>query len=350
MGNTLKKRPNIKDVAAAAGTSQTTVSRVLNNTGYPVKEDLRQRIVKAARDLNYSPNTLGRMLKHNENRELGIIIPTIVNPFYTQIVLGMETEARKNEYGVLLCNTLRSAKVEEDSIRSLFEKCIMGIALASVTEDHNLLGELQEMGLKAVAIDQEITDVEACANVRFDYLRAGVLAAEKLIATGHRNMAYLSSPLRRRSRMELLEGFRLGHSLSGRFLPPQNILIDEAEKESTDDIYELVCGRRLAYRLLQMGYRPDGIFVTNDMIAIGVAAALQENGLRVPEDISLVSADNITLSALASPPLTTIEQPAYEMGRLACRMLMDMLEGHGLQSLSVTLQPKLVERGSVRSR
>lgn len=346
----MKKRAGIKAVAAQAGVSPTTVSRVLGNTGYPVSDALRQRVLQAAKDLDYTPNLLGRMLKNNQSRELGIIIPTIVNPFYTQIVLGMETEARRQGFGVMLCNTLRDEELENSHLKSLFEKCIMGVALASVATDHESLRALQRMGLRVVVIDQEITEVEACGKVRFDYLRAGMLAAERLIATGHRRTAYLSSPLVRRSRTELLQGFAMGHALQGRTLPREYILIDHRESESVDGVYELECARRLTERLLSMDTPPDGLYVTNDMIAIGVMAALSERGIRVPEDVSMIGTDNIAFSAMVSPGLTTIEQPSFEMGRLACRMLTDMLGEEERDPLSVTLEPSLVERGSVMNR
>lgn len=345
-----RKRASIKDVARIAGTSQATVSRTLNDTGYPVKEELRQRIFAAAKELEYTPNLLGRMLKCNQNKELGIIIPTIVNPFYTQIILGMEIEARKSDYGVLLCNTLRSTTIENDDLRSLFNKQIMGIAIASVTDEHALLRSLQQKGLKIVIIDQDVQDVEPCAKVGFNYLRAGMLAAEKLITYGHRNMAYLSSPLNRRSRMELLEGFRAGHIMHGLTLQEENILVDESEAESGEGIYELECAKRLAQRLTALSNRPDGIFVTNDMIAIGILSELSAYGVNVPSDISMVGFDNILFSAMVSPQLTTIESPAQQIGILACKMLIGMLTGETPNPPHITLEPKWIERGSVQAR
>ena len=344
-----KGRASIKDVARAADVSPTTVSRVLRDADYPVNPALRERVLRAARELDYTPNMLGRMFKSNRNQELGIIIPTVVNPFYTQIVMGMETEARQGEYGVLLCNTLRSAKLENNALRSLFEKRILGVAIASVTEDHALIRKLQRDGLKVVAIDQELRDVEGCAKVGFDYKRAGMLAAQNLIQSGHRNTAYLSSPLNKQSRAELLEGFRMGHLAHGRTLAPENILIDDSEDEYPEGIYELECARRLAQRLVRMHSRPDGVFVTNDMIAMGLLSALPERGIRVPEDVSVVGFDNILFSAMVSPPLTTIEQPALEIGRRAYRMLLQMLEGEGGPA-DVTLEPRWIERRSVKDR
>lgn len=342
------KRVGIQDVALAAGVSKSTVSRVLNDNGYPVKQELRQRILRAARELDYTPNVLGRMLQSNSNQEIGILIPTIENPFYTQIVMGLENEARQCGYGVLLCNTLRSSKIETECLRSLFEKRVAGVALSSVSDEHAELRSLQKKGLRLVVIDQNLADVTPCAQVGFDYLRAGVLAAEHLIDSGRRRIAFLSSPLSKHSRRELLEGIRLGHTLRGMTLYPENVLIDEAQEESAEDNYDLECGRRLAVRLLAMHDRPDGVFISNDMIAIGALSMFAQKGVAVPGDLSVIGFDNIPMSSVISPSLTTIEQPAREIGRLACRMLIDLLEGKTDGPFSIMLNPKLVERLSVR--
>ena len=134
-----KKRAGIHDVAREAGVSPATVSRVLNAAGYPVSEEVRKKVIQAADRLDYTPNQLGRMLKKNENRMIGIVVPTIANPFYSQIVIGIETEARRRGYGALLCNTFRDPEEENRCIQSLFEKQVMGIALSSVVENHALV-------------------------------------------------------------------------------------------------------------------------------------------------------------------------------------------------------------------
>lgn len=345
-----KKRVGIKDVAQAAGTSPATVSRVLNDTGYPVREALRQRILRVAKEMEYTPNMLGRMLQSDRSQELGIVIPNIVNPFYTQIVLGMETEARRSGHGVTLCNTLRNTRVEENILRSLFDKRIVGVAVASVAKEHSLLRQLQRRGMQVVIIDQDITDVDPCSRVGFNYLRAGMMAAEHLRDTGHQNLAYCSSPLNRRSRQELLQGFQAGHARYGLTLDPRNLLVDEAEAESEEGIYELECARRLTRKLVHLKNRPDAIFVSNDMIAIGMLSELAGRGISVPDDISVIGFDNIIFSATMRPRLTTIEQPAREIGRLAGHMLLRMLENDHLEPLSVTLEPALIERDTVRNR
>jgi LacI family transcriptional regulator len=349
MDSTLKKekRANIYDVAREAGSSPATVSRVLNNNGYPVKEEIREKILLAAKKLDYTPNALGRMLKSNQTKVIGVIVPTIVNPFYSQIVLGIETEAKKSDYGVLLCNTARDPAEEAKYLQSLFDKQVMGIALSSVTENYDLIKVLQRKGLKVVFIDQDAADVE-CGKIGFNYIKCGIIAAEYLISSGHRNMAYFTSPLVKRNRVERLEGFRTGLAMHGLTLDPSNVYVDELENDHTNSNYEFECGKRLAARMLESENRPTAIFTANDMIAVGVLQQLADSGVAVPDEISVIGFDNIHIASVVNPPLTTIDQPSMDIGRFACHMLIDMLEGSSSVGAMVTLEPTLVERRSVR--
>lgn len=342
------KRAGIHDVARVAGVSPATVSRVLNATGYPVSEEASQKVREAAVRLDYTPNQLGRMLKKNENKMIGIVVPTIANPFYSQIVIGIETEARRRGYGALLCNTLRDEEEENNCIQSLFDKQVMGIAISSVAENHALIRSLQKKGLKVVLIDQDAPDLD-CVRIGYNIIKGGIIAAEHLIGRGHKNAAFLSSPLNRRSRIELLEGFRAGHAMHGMDLKPENVILDDAESESTEGIYEIECGKRLAARLLDRNDRPTAVFAANDMIAIGVMQQLAASGLTVPDDISVIGFDNIFLSSVVNPPLTTIDQPSTGTGRLVCQLLIGMIEGNTADPLAVSLEPKLVERKSVKN-
>lgn len=334
-------------MAREAGVSPATVSRVLNATGYPVSDCARQKVISAADRLDYTPNQLGRMLQKNQNKTLGIIVPTITNPFYSQIVVGIETEARRRGYGALLCNTLRDAGEENKCILSLFEKQVEGIVISSVVEDHALIRSLQKKGLKLVLIDQDAPDLD-CLRIGYNYIKSGIIAAEYLIGRGHRKAAFVSSPLNKRSRVELLEGFRAGYAMHGLELKTDHVILDEAEAEIDDSIYEIECGKRLAPRLLSMKDRPTAVFAANDMIAIGIMQQMNAFGLSVPDDLSLIGFDNIILSSAVQPSLTTIEQPAAMTGRVACQLLIGMMEGSDANPLAISLEPRLVERNSVK--
>jgi LacI family transcriptional regulator len=342
----INKKTTIYDIAAEVGTSTATVSRVLSNSGYPVREELRNHIMKAANQLNYTPNMVGRMLKKNESHDIGVIIPTISNPFYTQLVLGIELEARKRGYNILLCNSFREAAAEKKYLESLYQKRVSGIILSSVDENHEYLRHMKEKGVHIVLVDQIIDDLQ-CSRIGFDYIKGGMIAVEYLIKAGHRNIAFLSSPLTRRSRKETLEGYRLALIKNEIEFRKENLIVSESEEESRNGTYEYENGKMLAQKVLELEDRPTAIFAVNDMTAFGVINKLLSCGIRVPEDISVIGFDNIDMSSMIHPPLTTVNQPAYETGRQASRLLLDGIESGGSEDMSMTLEPTLIIRSSV---
>lgn len=341
------KKTTIYDIAAKVGTSTATVSRVLSNSGYPVRDEMRCRILDAAKEMNYSPNMIGRMLKKSESKDIGVIIPTIINPFYPQMVLGIELEARQRGYNILLCNSFREAETEKKYIESLYQKQVGGIIISSIGENHSFLKEIQSKGVRIVVFDQDIEDLE-CSKVGFNYIRGGVLAVEHLIKMGHQNIAFLTSPLTRRSRRETMEGYRLALLKNDLNYRERNALISEHEEETTNGNYEFKNGKRLAQRFLELDDRPTAIFAVNDMTAFGIIQQLLNSGVRVPEDVSVVGFDNIEVSSMINPPLTTVDQPSFETGRLACKMLLESMGDREYKNVSVTLEPTLIIRNSVK--
>lgn len=346
MKKAVSKKCTIYDVAAKAGASSATVSRVIANSGYPVSGELRNRILDAAKELNYTPNAVGRMLKKSESTDIGIIIPTITNPYYSALLLGAEQEARKEGYNLFLCNSLRDAATERKYLDSLFQKQVRGIMVPSAGDNPAKLKDLQQYGVCIVAFDQGVDDAK-CNSVGFDYARGARLAMDHLVENGHSKIAFLSAPVMKKSRQSMLEGYR--HALADHGLPAisEYVVLSESEEELQDGTYEFQNGRRLAGKFLTLADRPTAILAINDLTAAGIMQELAANGVCVPQDVSIVGFDNIELSAMLSPPLTTVNQPAFETGRLACRMLLDSLAGSRDEGMSVLLQPQLVVRNSV---
>ena len=340
------KKPTIYDIAEEVGFSTATVSRVLSNSSYPVKEQTRNKILETARKLNYEPNIIGRMLKKNESMDIGVIIPTISNPFYPQIVLGIEQEARSRGYNILLCNSLRDSVTEQKYIETLYRKQVKGIIISSIGENRRYLERLRKQGIVIVAIDQEIEGFE-CNKVVFDYVKGGEIATDYLILQGHTNIAFLTSPLTRKSRKDVFEGYKLSLLKNNISLNENNIIVSDKEEECENSTYEFRNGRWLAKRFLERNTGSTAVFVGNDMTAFGVIQEFTENGIKVPDDISVVGFDNIEISSMINPLLTTVNQPAYETGKLACQMLFDSFEGKEDANRTVILEPFLVIRKSV---
>jgi len=341
------KKTTIYDIAAEVGTSSATVSRVLSNSGYPVSEGIRSRILDAAKTLNYSPNMVGRMLKKSESKDIGVVIPTISNPFYPQLVLGIELEARKSGYSILLCNSFRDASTEKKYMESLYQKQVRGLIISSIDKNFEFLKQLQENDIKIVAFDQNIDEFK-CSRVGFDFVKGGMMAIDYLAGMGHKNIAFLSSPLTRNSRRETMEGYKLGLLRNGLTFNEANIIISEYEEETENGTYEFENGRMLAKKFLMLSDKPTAIFAVNDITAFGIIQELLSNGIGVPQDVSIIGFDNIEVSSMVNPPLTTINQPSYETGRLACKILIESLDEGEEKEVRVSLDPSLVIRKSVR--
>jgi LacI family transcriptional regulator len=339
------KSPTIHDVAKKANASAATVSRVLSNSNYPVSAAMREKILRTAKEMEYIPNLFGKQLKTNTNMTLGIIIPSITNPFYSSMILGIEEIARNHNYHVLLCNSLHDPKREDEYLKTIFEKQIKGLIISSISKNKKLLKQLIGMGLNVIALDQDIDGMDVY-RIEFDYRKGGYMATKHLIEKGHRSIAYITSPLNRPSRISIYKGYLDAIKEYG--LEPY---LEEADQdEAYNGAYEFENGRRLTRKLVELSNPPSAIFACNDMTAFGVINELGFHGISVPQDISVIGFDGIEFGQMITPALTTIKQPDYEMGRLACSMLIDMLKGERKSDLDIILQPKLVERNSVAAR
>lgn len=341
------KRVTVYDVAKAAGTSTATVSRVLSNSDYPISNEIRKKVLDTARKMNYSPNLVGRMLKKSESKDIGVIIPNISNPFYPMLVLGIETEAYKRGYNILLCNSYRNAANEKKYIESMYQKQVRGIILSTIRKEHGFLRELCNNGLKIVGFDQNIEGLQ-CNKISFDFIRGGMMAVDYLVSMGHTRIAFATSPLTRRSRREIFEGYKLGLLKNKISFSQDLVYVLEREKEVENGTYEFTSGMDLAAKCIESKNRPTAVFAVNDITAMGIIHGLISRGIKIPDDISIIGFDNIEFSAMSNPPLTTIDQPAFETGRLACKTLIECMNEKESNYISIKLEPTLIERKSVK--
>lgn len=335
----------IADIAAEVGTSPATVSRVLNDTDYPVSEELRRRVLAAAKKHRYTP-VAQRSRRKRLHHEIGVIVPTVTNPYFMSIVMGIEFEAKRNDYSVLTYNSLRDAHSEERYTNSLLGRQLDGLILFPMGQSsHTIMDRIQQLS-PVVCIDQYLEGFSG-SKVGFNYLGAGTMAVEHLVSLGHREIAFLTTPFTRPSRREMFEGYKLGLSRNGIPFNPAWVLEAPFEQEQQDSIYEFAAGKELAGRFLQMEDRPRAIVAINDLTAYGIVNKLQSRGVAIPGEVSVIGMDNLETSAMIYPPLTTIYQPANETGRLACKLLLDrIVSKEELTPLSITLEPELVVRKS----
>ncbi|TDF93213.1 LacI family DNA-binding transcriptional regulator [Paenibacillus piri] len=340
------KPVTIHDIAEMANASAATVSRVLSNSSYPVSHDMRRKIRAAAKALNYTPNMLGRQLKKNNSMTIGVIIPSITNPFYADVVLGIEEIARKHGYHVLLCNSHQNPQLEAEYLQTLLEKQVKGIIVSSISRQKDLLQPYLAKGVKIIAMDQ-IIDNPDVYQIGFDYRKGAYMACRYLIGQGHTRIALVTAPLNRPSRISLLNGYQDAHREAG--ITPLKAWFQESEDSediSYGSAFEFTNGKLLTRKLLHMAERPTAILACNDLTAAGVINELGEYGIEVPGQISVIGFDNIELSQMLTPALTTVDLPKYEMGRFACSTLMDLLEGNEIRAKEVVLEPELIVRKS----
>ena len=345
--NTKIPTSTLKDVAKRAGVSLSTASRVLSSADYPVSQDLRARVVRASKELNYIPNVFGKMLKSNVSDAIGIIVPTLQNPFYNQVIFGIESAAAQSGHEIRLFSSHRSVIQERKHIMTLLQNHIMGLIILSIDSTPDTLNEYISYGGRVALLEADFT-LEHSISVDTDCFAAGKIAADHLIDLGHRRIAFLTSPLTKSFRRRILDGVKEALENAGCPLNNEDIFVADAEKESTTGMYEFENGRLLTANLLKTHRDYTAIITINDITAFGVIQVLANHGLSVPEDMSVISFDNISYSEMISPPLTTVNLPSSNMGFEACQMLISEIEsGHAdMQNMVFHFPCELMKRRS----
>ena len=343
----MAKQSTIRDVAKLAGVSLATVSRVLNDSNYPVSAETRQRVRNAAERLEYVPNVMARSLRGDVVKDIGLVIPNISNPFYLQTMLGIGEVLAKNSYSMILCNSMRDPEREGLYLRQLYERQTRGVILSSVDENAGNVQEYIKKGMKFVLLDQKLTGIE-CPGINFDSRAGARMAAEHLIGLGHRRIAFATLPMTRWTRNGIHWGYHGALLAAG--LPYDENLVYECATEGLDanSDQELAAGQRIAEKFLRDGCPATAIICINDMLAIGVIKTLLKQGVQVPADVSVFGFDDIPFASVFVPSLTTVHCPASETGHLAALMMLNALEGGNSEvSVAMQLTPTLVIRDTV---
>lgn len=344
------KKSTITDVAKLAGTSVTTVSRVLNDVDYPVSNELRQKVKEAAEMVNYVPNAIARSLKGNTNtfQDVGIVIPNVSNPFYLQTLLGINRVSFDNRFNLILCNTMRLVEKEREFLRMLYERNVGGVIISSIDNDSNVIQEYIRKGMKFVLLDQRM-DIANCSCINFDSAKGAEMAVQYLISQGHRNIAFATTPITRWTRKEIFRGYKEALQSANIIYSEELLYVSGRELDNDESDYELSSGRVLAKQFIENRHGATAVLCINDMVAFGFIQTLYEHGIKVPEDVSVVGFDDIPFAETFIPPLTTVRYPSNETGRLAAMMLFDNMQSdNGSLALDMNLVPRLMVRGTVR--
>lgn len=343
----MEKQITIREVAKLAGVSLATVSRVMNDSTYPVSADLKKRVKDAAEQLQYVPNTMARSLRGDIRQDIGLVIPNITNPFYLQTIMGISNVLNQNGYSIILCNTMRSPEQERECLRQLYERQVKGVILSSANENADLVNEYAKKGMKFVLLDQKLTGLES-AGINFDNRTGAQMATEYLIRLGHKKVAFGTLPMTRRTRIETYQGYRDAMAAAGLSCDDNLFYERKSDKPNSYNDLELEIGQYIAEDFLKAGCPATAIICVNDMLAIGVIKTLLQNGVKVPEDVSVFGFDDIPFAAAFIPPLTTVHYPAAESGRLAALMMLDALRNEQPEmAVSMQMTPSLVIRDTV---
>ncbi|MBI6923917.1 MULTISPECIES: LacI family DNA-binding transcriptional regulator [Pseudomonas] len=300
----------IKDVAALAGISYTTVSHVLNKTR-PVSEPVRLKVEAAIRELDYVPSAVARSLKARSTATIGLLVPNSVNPYFAELARGIEDACERNGYCVILCNSDDDPQKQRNYLRVLLEKRIDGLVVGSVGQNDDLLQSLAGVRTPMVIVDRELEGVDADL-VRIDHELGAYLATRHLLELGHRDIAYIGGPAETGVTQMRLGGFR-------RALAEAGVTVAAERVRHCD--FTSPGGHAAATDLLA-GTRPTAIFAGNDMIGFGVLRAAAERHIDVPGALSVIGFDDIELSRYVYPPLTTVGQSIRELGESAAALLL----------------------------
>lgn len=338
----------ISDVAKTAGCSTATVSRVLSNTDYPVSPEMRKRVLETARMLGYSPNPYGRILRTSVNPSIGIIIPSFQNPFFSQIVMGIEQVASKRGYTPMVFASQRDPSLERKYIQDMRDKRIDRLMLCSVDDRSDALERYLAGGGHACVFESNFPPLENVLNASADMFKAAQIATEHLISQGHRQIAFLTTPLSRSSRHQRVDGCRFAMAMHDLVFGADDILSVPYEDDVDEGLYEYNIGVVLAKKMLLHSKKYTAAIALNDMIACGIIAGLVESGVRVPEDISVIGFDDIPNAVMVTPKLTTVRLSGHLIGQRATQIMIDAAEaGESRSNVTLSVAPQLITRGSV---
>lgn len=328
----------MKDVARLAGVSTSTVSHVINQNRY-VSESITLRVKNAIEQLNYAPSALARSLKMNRTNTIGMLLTTSNNPFYAEVVRGVERSCYERGYSLILCNTEGDLQRMNHSLETLLQKRVDGL-LIMCTE---VQGPSKDVFIRYPSVPTVMMDWSPFDSVgdviQDNSFLGGEIATRYLIDSGFTRIACIAGPQDKSPARARYQGFIQA--------------MEQAKIEVNEDYiifsdFEFAGGFESMNKLLELSTPPQAIFAGNDAMAVGAYQAIFQKGMKVPDDISIIGYDDIDLSPYMIPPLTTIHQPKDKLGKQAVDQLIYRMDNPEADASILVLTPELIERQSVR--
>jgi DNA-binding LacI/PurR family transcriptional regulator len=304
------KRPNIKTVAKRAGVSTATVSRVL--AGFEgVRNDTKNKVLAVIEELDYSVDTVARSLRQKKTDTIGLIVGNVLSPFYSIIAKSIEDTARESGYKMILCNGDDNPEKELEYLKVLRSNKVDGIILTPTGHNRDFISSTIKAGIDMVFLDRLIDGVDGDA-VLVDNYNGSYNATEYLIKRDYKRIAIISGFTDRTTGRERLRGYRSALKDAG--------IIEDSSLIKTGD-FKKESGIKLTRELLSQGKYPEAIFVNNIDMTLGSLIVLKEKGVKIPDDMAIISFDDPEWATITDPPLTAVSQPVYQLGKTAAEML-----------------------------
>ena len=311
-------RSTIADVAREAGVSKATVSRVLSGRAEYMRETTRQRVEQAIEHLEYRPSSVARSLTSKRTHTAGILISDVGNPFYPEVIHGVEDAAFQDGYDVFLCNTNYDERRGMAFVRSLIDKRVDGVLIMSSSMSDDWLAELARNNVPAVVLDWDVQDAKGNLSLlRVEYQKGIQQAVDHLIELGHRRFVHVSGPVKLRTTLLRQEAFLT--ALNSHGISESDVLIIEGN-------LRIDGGRKAMQVIAQQAERQTAVFCANDLMAMGILSEARTVDIRIPIDMSVIGLDDIWLATQTDPPLTSVALPRYKIGQMAMQLLFELLE------------------------
>ncbi|WP_218131871.1 LacI family DNA-binding transcriptional regulator [Thalassobacillus cyri] len=336
----MEKTVTIKDVARKANVSISTVSRVLNNSGY-TSASVKEKVNKAVDELKFQKNMVATAMIKKQTSTFGLIIPDIKNIFYGELTRAIEDKAHQHGFNVILCNTDNNLEKEKEYLNFLLRKGIDGIIFSTPEINDRNIREVMKSrpDLPMVILGSKVQNVRL-DEVLVDNVDGGYTATEHLIDLGHERIGYIGGQPDSYATVERLKGFKAAMEERALPLDKNHIKLDE---------FKIHSGYEKGKEILAENDRPTAIFAGNDAIAVGVYKAARELGIRIPEDLSVIGFDDSQFAEIVDPGLTTIRTPIAEMGEKTVELAVQIIKENKNFKESIMFPPTLVERASTAS-
>lgn len=327
-------------IARMANVSKATVSRVVNDKDEGVSEETRARIKKLIEEYGYTPNMVARGMATSRSRTIGLVIPDITNPYFTEMVQSVDLHLQSKGYTVMLCSTNSNPASERKSIQTLLAKRVDGIILTTVQQERQPGGETPvKLDVPCVLIDRKSNMIDYDVGIFVDNEYAFYRATSLLIEHGDRRIAFLKGPDEVSSSKERFRGYQSA-------LKQYGIPLDETLLVPGN--FDLESGYNGVMALHRSGTPFAGIVSSNDMMALGALQALRELGISVPGQVEVIGCDNIIFCDISSPSLSTIRRPFGEIGRKAAEVMLDLIAGNKVKKQNIQFDADLILRDSTR--